>query len=211
LLTSQAMTAQGAAAGCGLTTSSTCVLQYQYTVPAAPQFGSWTIRVTANEGVEGVTDMGVGTFVVAPLMPTLTIRKTSAVISDLTGGAQPKRIPGAVVRYDITVTNSGPGTVDSNSLVIVDPVPVNTTLYVGGTSPVVFVDGSPVSGLTYNYGTQVSYSSVDESGPFTYTPVPDANGFDAAVRALRIAPGGVMNGSSGGSPSFTIQFQVRIN
>jgi uncharacterized repeat protein (TIGR01451 family) len=211
LVTSQPMSAQGAAAGCGLTTSSTCVLQYQYTVPAAPQFGSWTIRVTANEGVEGVTDMGVGTFVVAPLMPTLTIQKTSVVISDLPGNAQPKRIPGAVVRYDITVTNSGPGTVDSNSLVIVDPVPANTTLYVGGISPVVFADGSPVSGLNFNYATQVSYSSVDESGPFTYTPVPDANGFDAAVRALRIAPGGVMNGSGGGSPSFTIQFQVRIN
>ncbi len=211
LVTSQAMTAQGAAAGCGLTTSSTCVLQYQYTVPASPQFGSWTIRVTANEGVEGVTDMGVGTFVVAPLMPTLTIQKTSVVISDLPGNAQPKRIPGAVVRYDISVTNSGPGTVDSNSLVIVDLVPANTTLYVGGASPVVFVDGSPVSGLSFNYPAQVSYSSVGESGPFTYTPLPDADGYDAAVRAVRIAPGGIMNGTGGGSPSFTVQFRVRIN
>ena len=211
LVTNQAMTAQGAAAGCGLTTSATCVLQYQYSVPASPVLGTWTVRVTANEGVEGVTDMGVGTFVVAPLMPTLTIRKTSEVVSDPTGGANPKRIPGAVVRYDITVTNSGPGIVDSNSLVIVDPVPANTVLYVGGATPVVFVNGTPVSGLSYNYVTAVSYSSVDESGPFTYTPVPDANGYDAAVRALRIAPAGVMNATGGGNPSFTIQFQVRIN
>jgi len=155
--------------------------------------------------------MGVGTFVVAPLMPTLTIKKTSEVVSDPTGSANPKRIPGAVVRYDITVTNSGPGIVDSNSLVIVDPVPANTVLYVGGATPVVFVNGTPVSGLSYNYVTAVSYSSVDESGPFTYTPVPDANGYDAAVRALRIAPAGVMNATGGGNPSFTIQFQVRIN
>jgi len=187
------------------------VLQYQYTVPASPVFGNWTIRVTANEGVEGVTDIGVATFVVAPLMPTLTITKTSAVVSDPTGGAQPKRIPGAVVRYDIKVENSGAGTVDSNSLVIVDPVPANTILYVGGASPVVFVNGSPVSGLSYSYVTNVSYSSVGESGPFTYTPVPDADGYDAAVRALRIAPGGVMNAAGGGNPAFTLQFRVRIN
>ena len=211
LVTSQAMTAQGAAAGCGLTTSATCVLQYQYTVPASPTYGSWTIRVTANEGVEGVIDVGVGTFTVAPLMPSLTILKTSTVLSDPIPSAQPKRIPGAVVRYDITVTNSGPGTVDANTLVITDPVPANTTMYVGGASPVVFINGSPVSGLSYSYVTHVKYSSVGESGPFTYTPVPDANGFDAAVRAVRVAPAGVMNATGGGNPSFTIQFQVRIN
>jgi uncharacterized repeat protein (TIGR01451 family) len=170
LVTSQAMTAQGAAGGCGLTTSSTCVLQYAYTVPASPVYGSWTVRVTANEGVEGVIDVGVGTFTVAPLMPSLTILKTSTVLSDPTASAQPKRIPGAVVRYDISVTNSGPGSVDANTLVITDPVPPNTTLYVGGASPVVFVNGSPVSGLSFNYATQVSYSSVGDTGPFTYTP-----------------------------------------
>jgi uncharacterized repeat protein (TIGR01451 family) len=210
-VTDQPMTALGAAAGCGLPTSATCVLQYPYTLPAAPVFGTWTIRVTANEGVEGVTDIGVGTFTVAPLLPSLTIMKSSVVLSDPTGSVDPKRIPGAVLRYDINVTNSGPGAVDANSLVIVDPVPGNTTLDVGGASPVVFVNGSPVSGLTFNYASHVSYSSVGESGPFTYTPVPDANGYDAAVRAIRIAPAGVMNAAGGGNPAFTLQFRVRIN
>jgi uncharacterized repeat protein (TIGR01451 family) len=210
LVTNQAMTAQGAAAGCGLPTSATCVLQYQYTVPASPVYGSWTIRVTANEGVEGVTDVGVGTFVVSPLMPSLTMLKTSTVLSDPTGSAQPKRIPGAVVRYDISVTNSGPGMVDANTLVLVDPVPANTTMYVGA-NPVVFINGSPSSGLSYDYVTNVSYSSVGQAGPFDYTPLPDANGFDAAVRAVRIAPGGAMNATGGGNPSFTIQFRVRVN
>jgi uncharacterized repeat protein (TIGR01451 family) len=137
--------------------------------------------------------------------------KSSVVLSDPTGSVDPKRIPGAVLRYDINVTNSGPGAVDANSLVIVDPVPGNTTLDVGGASPVVFVNGSPVSGLTFNYASHVSYSSVGESGPFTYTPVPDANGYDAAVRAIRIAPAGVMNAAGGGNPAFTLQFRVRIN
>jgi uncharacterized repeat protein (TIGR01451 family) len=187
------------------------VFQFPYSVPASPVFGTWTIRVTANEGVEGISDLGVGTFVVAPLMPTLTVAKTSVVVSDPFGNANPKRIPQSVVRYDITVTNSGPGTIDSNSLVITDPVPANTALYVGGVSPVAFVNGTPASGLTFNYATNVSYSSVGESGPFDYTPVPDANGFDPAVRALRVAPGGVMNATGGGNPSFTVQFRVRIN
>jgi hypothetical protein len=73
------------------------------------------------------------------------------------------------------------------------------------------VNGTPASGLTFNYAANVSYSSVGESGPFDYTPVPDANGFDAAVRALRVSPGGVMNAAGGGNPSFTVQFRVRIN
>jgi hypothetical protein len=68
-----------------------------------------------------------------------------------------------------------------------------------------------VSGLTYDYATHVTYSSASATGPFDYTPVPDANGFDAAVRAVRIAPGGVMAGASGTNPSFTLQLRVRIN
>jgi hypothetical protein len=76
---------------------------------------------------------------------------------------------------------------------------------------VLFIDGSPASGLSYNYVTHVSYSSVGQAGPFTYTPVPDANGFDAAVRAVRIAPAGAMSGNGGGNTSFTVQFRVRVN
>ncbi len=149
---------------------------------------------------------------VAPLLPSLTVLKTSTVLSDPSGSATPKRIPQAVVRYDIIVTNSGPGMVDANTLVITDPVPANSVLYVGTVRhPVAFIDGSPVSGLTYNYATNVTYSSAGASGPFDYTPVPDANGFDAAVRAVRVAPGGVMSGASGSNPSFTLQLRVRIN
>ena len=207
-----AMTAQGNAAGCGLTTSATCIYQSQFTVPASPTFGGWTIRVTANEGVEGVFDVGVGSFIVAPFMPQLTVLKSSVVLSDPTGAANPKRIPLAVVRYDISVTNSGPGVVDSNSLEIIDPIPPNSTMYVGGGSPVVFIDGPPVSGLTFNYGANVKYSSAGTGGPFDYTPSPDANGYDPLVRAVRIVPSGVMNAASGGSnPAFTVQFRIRIN
>jgi uncharacterized repeat protein (TIGR01451 family) len=210
-----AMTAQGAPATCNSTAAASCIYQYQYTVPASPSLGGWTVRVTASEGQEGtVTDLGVGNFTVAIPQPTITMVKTSTVLSDpVNNTTNPKRIPLSVVRYDITLTNSGPGTVDSGTLVITDPIPANSSMYVSTASgnPVVFINGATASGLTYNYAANVTYSSTGASGPWAYTPVPDVNGFDPAVRAVRIAPTGVMNAAGSGNPSFTIQFRVRIN
>ena len=210
----QPMTAQGAPATCNSTSAATCIFQYQYALPASPALGAWTVRVTANEGTEGtVTDFGVGSFTVAIPQPALTILKTSTVISDPVNSPNPKRIPLAVVRYDVTVTNSGPGTVDAGTLVITDPIPPDAAMYVATTSgdPVVFVNGATASGLTFTYATHVSYSSVGASGPWLYVPLPDANGFDPLVRAVRISPAGVMSAAGAGNPSFTIQFRVRIN
>jgi uncharacterized repeat protein (TIGR01451 family) len=214
-----AMTAQSSPATCGpaATTTATCILQTQFTVPASPVLGGWTINVTGLEGVENtVVDLGVGNFTVAIPQPLLTIIKTSSVLSDPVNTNitdNPKRIPLAVVQYDINVINSGPGTVDSGTLVITDPIPAQAAMYVStsGGSPVVFVNGSPASGLTFNYAAHVTYSSAGVSGPWGYTPIPDANGFDAAVRAIKISPAGVMSAAGGGSPAFTIQFRVRIN
>jgi uncharacterized repeat protein (TIGR01451 family) len=209
------MTAQGAPATCNSQAAATCIFQYAYTVPASPALGGWTVRVTASEGTEGtVTDLGVGNFTVAIPQPILTMVKTSSVISDpVNNTTNPKRIPLSVVRYDITLTNSGPGTIDAGTLVVTDPIPANAAMYVSTSSgnPVVFINGATASGLTYNYATNVTYSTVGASGPWTYTPVPDANGFDAAVRAVRVAPTGVMSAAGSGNPSFTIQFRVRIN
>jgi uncharacterized repeat protein (TIGR01451 family) len=214
-VSSQPMTAQGAPATCNSLTASTCIFQFPYTVPASPALGGWTVRVTGFEGAEGtVQDIGVGSFTVVIPQPSLTILKTSSVLWDPVNlNANPKRIPLAVVRYDVTVTNSGPGTVDSGTLVITDPIPTGSAMYVSTSSgaPVAFVNGTPVSGLSFSYPGSVSYSSSDATGPWTYTPVPDADGFDPAVRAVRFTPSGVMNAASGGNPAFTIQFRVRIN
>src|SRR5262249_46759147 len=123
-------------------------------------------------------------------------------------------IPGSIVEYSITVTNTGPGTVDASTLAITDPVPANTQLYVSTASgnPVEFLNGTPASGLAFNYAGNVGYSNQAGGGtPFPYVPVPDAAGFDAAARGLRIAPTGAMSAASAaGNPSFTIRFRVRI-
>jgi len=197
-------------------TAATCVFEYQYTLPTAPTpaLGTWNIRVRGNEGVEGVFDEALDSFVVAFPQPSITMLKSSVLLSSPVPGNL-KRIPQSVVRYDISVTNSGPGAVDANTLMITDPIPANTAMYVATTpaNPVVFVNGTgnAASGLTYTYATSVQYSSTGASGPWTYTPVPDANGFDAAVRAVRITPSGTMSAAGPGNPTFTVQFQVRIN
>jgi len=160
---------------------------------------------------DGVTCMFTNT----AKRPSLTVVKSSEVLSDpVDGSTNPKRIPGSVVRYIVNVTNSGTGVVDASTLVITDPIPANTSLCVTTTcsNPIVeFIDGSPVSGLSFNYAANVSYSNTAGGGaPFSYTPVPDANGFDVAVTGIRIAPTGTMNGTGGGNPSFTVRFRVRV-
>ena len=68
------------------------------------------------------------TLTVTSPMPSLSILKLSAVLSDPVNGATfPNSIPGAVVSYTLRVTNSGPGTVDNNTLDVTD-----TTLAVAG-------------------------------------------------------------------------------
>ncbi|HEV8442923.1 MAG TPA: CshA/CshB family fibrillar adhesin-related protein [Steroidobacteraceae bacterium] len=161
---------------------------------------------------DGVTCMFTNT----PKRPSLAVVKTSAVVSDpVNGGTNPKRIPGSVVRYVVNITNSGSGAVDASTLVITDPVPANTVLCVATTcsNPVVqFVDGTTPSGLTFNAATSVSYSNTAGGGaPFTYTPSPDAQGFDAAVTGIRISLSGTFAAAGSGNPSFAVNFRVRIN
>jgi uncharacterized repeat protein (TIGR01451 family) len=160
---------------------------------------------------DGVTCMFTNT----PKYPALAVQKISAVLSDpVSGISNPKRIPGAVVRYAVTLTNTGTGAVDSSSLVITDPVPANTTLCVStvcGNPVVEFIDGTPASGLSFNIASNVGYSNIVGGGaPFTYVPTADAAGYDAAVTGLRIAPTGLMSAAGAGNPSFTVRFRVRV-
>jgi uncharacterized repeat protein (TIGR01451 family) len=62
---------------------------------------------------------------------SISLAKTSAVLSDPTNGlTNPKAIPGAIVRYCITVANAGP--VAATSVAITDPLPASIT-YTAGT------------------------------------------------------------------------------
>lgn len=203
------------------------------TIPAS---GSCTISIRVLSATAGsyvnstgsvtTTNAGTGTAASATLtvnrpMPSLSLLKLVSVVSDpFNGATNPKSIPGAISAYSIRVTNSGPGTVDSNTLVMTDPIPANTSLYVGniggaGTGPVVFTNGSPTSGLSWTYTSLASTTdnldfSNNNGSTWTYTPVPDANGFDAAVTNVRMRPQGSMNAAAGGNPYIEFLFRVRI-
>lgn len=151
------------------------------------------------------------------LSPILTFAKSVAVFSDpVNGTATPKAIPGSEMLYTITVTNSGYGAVDSNTTAVTDPVPANMSVCVStlcSNPPVVFSCSTvPACGLTYSYATAVTYSIAAGGGaPFTYTPVPDAAGYDSAVTGVQIIPAGIFNGVSGGSnPSFSLSLKMKI-
>ena len=195
---------------------ATRTYEYVYPVPVSPALGGWTVRVTGVEGTEGiVTDLGVGSFIVALPQPSLSVQKLSEILTDpVNGASNARRIPGSVVRYALRVVNTGPGTVDAGALIITDPIPANSALFVSTSAgpPVEFIDGSPASGLSFSYAAHVSYSNQLGGGPpFSYTPVPDAAGFDPAITGLRIAPGGSLApAGTTGSPAFTVRFRVRV-
>jgi uncharacterized repeat protein (TIGR01451 family) len=183
------------------------------TMPAAPNVTN-TATVTSASLEANAADNS-STVSVGVVAPQLRVTKTSEVLSDpIRGTSQPKRIPGAFVRYSVGVVNTGTGTVDNASLVLTDPVPPGTSLFVSTAAgaPVEFIDGAPASGLAFNYAANVSYSNQPGGGaPYTYVPVPDANGVDANVTGIRVAPSGVMVATGGsGNPSFTLRFRVRV-
>ena len=188
-----------------------------YTLPAAGRHAAFRVRFRMTGGSGAPWDFWHVDDVCfeQALIPSLLVTKTVQTVSDPVNGASgPKNIPGAVIAYTVSVTNQGPGTVDADSLVITDPVPANSALFVdsSGGDAIVFVDGPVSSGLTYSSATDVSYSNQPGGGPpYTYTPTPDAAGFDPAVTGFRVAPGGDMNAASGsGNPSFNIRFTTRV-
>jgi hypothetical protein len=138
------------------------------------------------------------------------------------GTTNPKAIPGSVLTYSVNIGNGSTGYPDSNSVVVVQSVPPQAVLYVGnlgapGSGPVAFAQGSPSSGLTYSYTSLASTTdnlafSNNGGASYTYTPTPDANGYDSAVTHIRVTPQGTFAGASGsGSPNFTLSYRIRVN
>ena len=199
------------------------------TIPAS---GSCTLTVVVTSAVAGsylnstgpvtTTNAGSGTAATATLTvnpPSLVFMKTVSVTSDPVNLAiNPKNIPGAEVLYNLRVTNTGAGTVDSNTTLITDPIPVNTELFVGdlggvGSGPIVFVQGSPTTTLTWTYtalnnaADDVDFSN-DNGLSWTYVPTPP---YDASVNRIRLNPKGTLAGASGGlNPYFELRFRVRL-
>ena len=144
-------------------------------------------------------------------MAALQIVKTSAVVSDpVNGTTNPKLIPGAIVRYTITVTNAGDGPVDASTIILTDQLPLQIATQVA--SLPTFTDGSPSSTLSLP-GSGVTWSKAAGGGaPYNATPTPDGQGYDATITGIRIQPSGTMPAATaGGQPSFSVSFVARVN
>lgn len=142
---------------------------------------------------------------------TLAIAKSSTLVSDpVNGTANPKAIPGAIVRYILTVQNSGPTATDSNSVFVVDSLPAQIS--VGTAASPVFTQGSPTSALSFSAASDIRYSNAATApasfAACTYSPVA---AYDPAVRYVCLRPQGSMAGSTGTPTSFTLSIEGRIN
>ncbi len=150
-----------------------------------------------------------------PTNAVLTIVKSSTVLSDpVNGASNPKAIPGAIIRYSLLVANTGTQTVDSNTIFLIDSLP--SQISVGSSATPSFTQGAPTSALTFTAGTDLRYSNQTtapatfaacSAAPHNYTPV---SAYDPALKHICINPKGIMAGSTGTPPSFTITFQAQI-
>ena len=179
------------------------------------------ITATATDGSNNTSEFS-GVATVHDNTPEFSAVKTMQLESDpYNSTTNPKAIPGGVVRYSVTVTNTDAATTDSNTFVFMNPVPSGTELYVGdlaapGEGPVAFTDGSPASELVYTFTSLASSTdslsfSNDNGSTWTYVPTVDADGYDSNVTDIRVSPTGAFaRADCGNVPGFSLQFRVRV-
>ncbi|WP_254913037.1 CshA/CshB family fibrillar adhesin-related protein [Novosphingobium sp. B 225] len=197
---------------------ATSLTQY---IPAMSCTNSWTASTTTLPGgavTSGTITPRMGDVIRCTITNTkrgtnasLSVTKLSFPVSDpVNGTANPKLIPGAVVNYMLSVANTGPSPVDSNSVVLIDSLPAQ--IAVGTAASPTFTQGSVSSSLTFNSATDIRYSNAATApasfAACTYSPT---GAYDSAVRYICINPKGTMAGSTGTPPSFSISFNSRIN
>jgi len=144
----------------------------------------------------------------------LAVSKSVTTLSDpINLTTNPLAIPAAVVGYTISVANNGSLSPDNDSLIITDDMPGELALCItaaclAGGPVVLDTSGSPVPpGISI--GT-IEYD--DGSGLFTYPGVPDSDGFDSAIDAIRITLTGTFASiTTSGSPSFNLLLAARVD
>ena len=193
-----------------------------YNMPAAASHANFRVRFRMTGGSGAAYDYwhiddlclnGFGS-------PSISVSKTVSTESDpISGTLNPKAIPGAEMLYTISVSNSGNGSPDTGTFMISDNLDNNASLFVGDLdgsgSPILFIDGNGVNGSGLSFVFTSLGSGTDDivfldSFNNPITPV-STGGYDANVRAIQITPSGTFNAAFPGStPSFSIQFRVRV-
>lgn len=138
-------------------------------------------------------------------------------VSIFNGSASPYAIPGSDVIYEIFVENVGNGSVDNNSIFLVDRLPPEIVFYNGDiddggpeTEPVIFADaGSRLSfALANSLGFSNAATAPTNMAQCNYTP---AAGYDPLVTFICLAPQGQMSEGVITPSSFTLQFRAQLD
>tara|TARA_R100000935_G_C2841201_1_gene171143 strand:+ start:2423 stop:6214 length:3792 start_codon:yes stop_codon:yes gene_type:complete len=140
-------------------------------------------------------------------------------VYDPAGTGDVYSMPGTDVLYTLTVSNTGNGPADADTVVLIDRMPAeveffNADIDTGGpdrypgSDPVGFIDSA--SGLTYTYATDTGYSNLSTPpgsfGECSYIP---QNGYDPAVTYICFNPKGSM-ATGDPDPEFSLSFRARI-
>ena len=140
-------------------------------------------------------------------LPDMLIMKSlpgvySDPVNGSSAGANPKRIPGAVVNYVIQVSNQGRGR--ASNLSVKDTLPASLLLATdsggAGGDPISFSAGS--SGLSYSYSAAPLVTS---GGSPTDS---DMDGCSDNVTGIEIEPVGDMAGEAPPATSFTFSYRT---
>jgi uncharacterized repeat protein (TIGR01451 family) len=145
--------------------------------------GTWTLSICDN--VNGSTGIFFqANLIILPLPATLNVTKASSAIFDGISASNTKSVPGAHVRYCITISNQGPGL--ATTIIGTDSIPPNTT-YVPNSltsdptcaNATIFEDDNALgSDETDPHGASFEGSSITVS---TAT-MPNANSFTVAFQ-----------------------------
>lgn len=166
-----------------------------------------TLRTALNQGGNDESGGFDNFSVVAHLAPPVIAAQKSVGLE-----AGSHYLPGETVEYTIALSNTG-GPTEAGSIVIVDPLPANATVFTGdfdgaGNAVAFADDASSASGLACCAGTTVEFSDTTSGAPvFGYVP---NGGFDPAVTHLRIAPTGAVRDARSDAADMSFSFRARI-
>lgn len=129
----------------------------------------------------------------------LAVGKTSTVISDpFNLAVNPKSIPGAVMEYGITLTNTG--AVSATVVTIADPVPTNTT-FANATY------NAGASNVSIQVGAVTTFCQAEAGGTDTNTD----GCFRTAGGVLTVGTPALTTIATGAGNAVTVRFRVTIN
>lgn len=144
-----------------------------------------------------------------PPTARIRVKKTSQIITDGFSAGHPKSIPGAVVRYTITVTNEGDSPLDTDTISITDQLHPDLAYAVA--NGITLSNGPTHSGLDAIplSADRIRFSNIaGGQPPFDYTP---SGIYDPVVTGIMIQPSGAMAASDGvNHPSFSVSFDAVV-